>query len=98
MLPVVWLSDAIEDAENIVTYVAERNPSVAEKIRDALVACTEYAADHPYMYRRSPRILGTREITIHPYKVLYRVSGDRLEVVAVIHVRQEFPKNNHALR
>jgi len=92
MLPVIWLSDAIEDAEKIVAYVAERNPTAAENIRDALVSSTEQAASYPYMYRRSPRILGAREITIHPYKVLYRVSSNRLEVVAVMHVRQQFPR------
>jgi|GEM_PF-4172629 len=58
MLPVIWLSDAIESAENIVDYVSQRNRKAAQKIRNALVTSTEYAANHPYMYRRSQRILG----------------------------------------
>jgi len=92
MLPVVWLPDAIEAAEKIVDYIGERNPAAAQKIRDAFVASTEFAAHHPYMYRRSQRILGAREISVHPYRVLYRVTATRLEVVVVVHVRQDFPR------
>jgi len=96
MLPVVWLTQARSDVRRIVAYIAEQNPKAAQKIRNALVTSTEYAASHPYMYRRSQRILGTREISIHPYpyRVLYRVTEKQLEVVAVVHVRQQFPHDD----
>jgi len=40
----------------------------------------------------SQRILGLREIVVHPnYIVLYRVAATCIEVVNVVHARREFP-------
>jgi plasmid stabilization system protein ParE len=45
---------------------------------------------HPYLYRFG-RVPGTREIVVHPiYLVVYRVT-DRIEIVTVLHARQEYP-------
>ena len=44
-----------------------------------------------YMYR-SGRVPGTREIIAHPnYIVVYQVMAERIEVVSVLHARQEYP-------
>ena len=49
------------------------------------------AAEHPYLYRTG-RVPGTREIVAHPnYIVVYRVTAERIEVVRVLHARQEYP-------
>ncbi|WP_144018028.1 type II toxin-antitoxin system RelE/ParE family toxin, partial [Pseudomonas amygdali] len=48
-------------------------------------------AEHPYLYR-SGRAPGTRELVAHPnYVLVYRVTLKRIEVVNVIHARQEYP-------
>lgn len=50
------------------------------------------AAGHPYLYRRSERVPGLREVVAHPnYIILYRVAADHIEVVNVVHARREFP-------
>lgn len=44
------------------------------------------------MYRHSERIPGCREIVAHPnYIVVYRVELDHIEVLRVMHARQEYP-------
>jgi len=91
MLPVVWLPEARKDVVRIVSYIAEYNVEAAQRIREALDASTIYATHFPYMYRVSRRMPGVREISVHPYRVLYRVTSSRIEVVAVVHVRQGFP-------
>jgi toxin ParE1/3/4 len=48
-------------------------------------------AEHPYLYR-SGRVSGTREIIAHPnYIVVYQITAERIEVVSVLHDRQEYP-------
>ena len=41
---------------------------------------------------RPGRIGGTREIVAHPnYIIVYRVQTDRIDIVSVLHARQEYP-------
>uniref|UniRef100_UPI000AFA859F type II toxin-antitoxin system RelE/ParE family toxin n=1 Tax=Pseudomonas avellanae TaxID=46257 RepID=UPI000AFA859F len=45
---------------------------------------------HPHVHL-SP-LTGTRELVAHPnYVLVYRVTLERIEVVNVIHARQEYP-------
>jgi len=92
MLPVVWLPDAKKDLADIIAYIARHNPSAAQHMRHLIEESTVFAAEFPQMYRASQRIPGTREIIAHPnYRVLYRATEIRLEVVSVVHVRRHFP-------
>ncbi|MED7666620.1 type II toxin-antitoxin system RelE/ParE family toxin [Pseudomonas moraviensis subsp. stanleyae] len=44
----------------------------------------------PHLYRKG-RSPGTREIVVHPnYVVIYEVT-DRIEILSVLHTRQEYP-------
>ena len=44
------------------------------------------------MYRQSEHVPGCREIVAHPnYIVVYRVGLDCIEVLRVMHARQEYP-------
>ena len=45
----------------------------------------------PYLYR-SGRVPGTCELVAHPnYVLVYRVAAECIEVVSVLHSRQEYP-------
>jgi len=97
VLPVVWLASAEEDLEQIITYIAEVNPSAARKLKarfeDALLPLSE----HPYLHRPSERVQGLREVVAHPnYILVYRVAATSIEVVSVLHARQEYPKTTKA--
>ncbi|AZF53716.1 Death on curing protein, Doc toxin [Pseudomonas sp. R4-34-07] len=38
------------------------------------------------------RVPGTREVVVHPnYVLVYRVTAERIEIVNVLHARQEYP-------
>ncbi|MNR48598.1 Toxin RelE2 [compost metagenome] len=91
MLPVIWRAAARSDLAEIVTYIAEHNPPAARRIREMLEAAILPAAEHPYLYRLG-RVPGTREVVVHPnYILVYRVAVDCIEVVGVLHARQQYP-------
>ena len=88
---IVWRASARDDLLQIVTYIAERDLAAAERIKDAAEACAERLADHPFLYRPG-RIEGTREAVIHPnYLLIYRVGTDTVEIVSMVHARQQYP-------
>jgi plasmid stabilization system protein ParE len=91
MLPVVWLESAIVDLTEIITFIAGENPVAARRLKDRLEAVTVPLAEHPYLYPGG-RVSGTRELVAHPnYVLVYRVAPAQIEIVSVLHARQEYP-------
>jgi toxin ParE1/3/4 len=56
----------------------------------AILHTTNRIAKHPYLYRPG-RVAGTREAVIHPnYLLVYRVT-ETIEILAILHARQQYP-------
>jgi len=87
----VWRAKARRDAENIVRFIADRDPAAAERIGQLINSAVALILTHPHMYRAG-RLLDTREAVIHPnYIIVYRVTGDSVVILAVLHARQNYP-------
>lgn len=93
MLSVVWRKQAKLELLEIIRYIAKESPQSARGLKERLESSVLPLSDHPYLYRHG-RIPGTREIVAHPnYIVIYRITADRIEVVNVLHARQEYPSS-----
>jgi toxin ParE1/3/4 len=91
VLPTVWLETAITDVEQIVSYIAARNPAAAGRIRDLIVDTARTLGDHPHAYRAG-RVSGTREVIVHPnYVLIYRVGLDAVTITNVFHSARQYP-------
>lgn len=91
MLPVQWLITARNDLATIIEYIAERNDIAALALQEDIERATSQLPQHPYLYRPG-RVAGTREIVVHPnYLVVYRIQPAVIEIVAVLHSRQQYP-------
>lgn len=91
MLTLVWRPSAREDLRGIISYIAERNEAAATSLAQAIESCAERLPDHPFLYRKG-RLPGTREAVVHPnFIVVYRVTVDAVEILNVVHARQQFP-------
>jgi addiction module RelE/StbE family toxin len=94
MLPVEWRAQASADLFDVLSYIADRNESAATSLAEAIEQATSQLPQHPYLYRLG-RVEGTREIVVHPnYLVVYRVGSITIEIVAVVHARQQFPRRD----
>jgi toxin ParE1/3/4 len=90
-LALVWRASALDDLADIIGFISEQNLAAAERLQSAIEACAERLPAHPFMYRIG-RIDGTREAVVHPnYILIYRVGSEMVEVVNVIHARQQYP-------
>lgn len=91
MTRLVWRARALEDLETIIIYIAERNLPAAERLQAAIEACAAALPAHPFAFRPG-RVAGTREAIVHPnYILIYRVSPEVVEIVNVVHARQQYP-------
>jgi len=91
MLLVQWLREAEDDLVEIVSFITEHDDAAAQRLKDAIESTASRIPEHPYLYR--PGVVpGTREIVVHPnYIVVYRITSACVEIVNVLHARQEYP-------
>ena len=88
---VVWRSKARDDLRAIVDYISDFDEAAAFRLRDRMFDLTERIGQFPYMFRTGRRP-NTREAVAHPnYILVYRVSTEAVEILAVIHARQPYP-------
>lgn len=92
-MEVVWLRRAEQHLTEIITYIANDNPSAALSVRQRIEEAARALGVHPEIGRQG-RIDGTRELVIHglPYIIPYRVRQERVEILAVIHAARRWPK------
>ena len=91
MLPIKWKLEALEDLAEIINYIELRNPTAAASLHRTIVRITENLSSAPYLFvtGRDP---GTRECVVHPnYLVVYQVGADSIDVLRVLHARQQYP-------
>ncbi|KPY57583.1 hypothetical protein ALQ08_200255 [Pseudomonas syringae pv. delphinii] len=90
-MQIIWRQRARMSLAKIIRYISNEDPQAAQAILERLQSAILPVADHPYLYRPG-RVPGTRELVAHPnYVLVYRVAIERIEVVNVIHARQEYP-------
>ena len=92
-MTVVWSPRAIGHLAALRNYIARENPGAAARTATTLLAVVDRLAELPNLGRPG-RVSGTRELVVPGarYVIPYRVRGERLEIIAVFHGRQRWPK------
>jgi toxin ParE1/3/4 len=91
VLSVNWKLDAQDDLAVILDYIDHYSPRAAENLKRDILKTVDALVLHPFLYRAG-RVDGTREAVIHPnYIVIYQVGETLIEVLRVMHSRQEYP-------
>jgi addiction module RelE/StbE family toxin len=90
---VVWARSARRDLEAIVAYLADRSPQAALSTLDRLEARAKSLTTLADRGRIVPElgrlhIRQYRELVVPPYRVVYRVHGSRVLVLAVLDARR----------
>lgn len=87
-----WLRKALKSLEQAYDYIAETDEDAAIALVLKMQAATQQLADFPMM-GRAGRVEGTRELVIthSPYLVIYRVKGNAVEILRVLHASMRYP-------
>jgi plasmid stabilization system protein ParE len=85
---------ALRDLEALGDYIALDNPSAAERTVARIMGRADELAAQPHAGRPG-RVAGTRELVIAdtPFIVPYRVQGDEVEILAVMHGARRWPES-----
>ena len=90
-----WRPLAIADRAAIMDHIARDNRAAAIELDEEFEAKAELARKTPRLYKPG-RMKGTREIVVRPnYVLVYRVAGDLVEVLRVLHAAQQWPPQRH---
>ncbi len=89
---IAWLPGAGQDLIGIREYLGYNKPQAAEDVAQRILTTIDYLRDHPEI-GRTGRIHGTRELVIPslPYIVPYRVRGEVIEILGVLHTSRQRP-------
>lgn len=92
-MQIVWTHRALNDFAALRAYVALDNAPAAEGQVRQIIAAVVGLARFPGSGRPGRRV-GTRELVVGrtPYIVPYRVQGETIEILRVLHGRQRWPE------
>ncbi|MBT7956613.1 MAG: type II toxin-antitoxin system RelE/ParE family toxin [Rhodospirillaceae bacterium] len=91
-MKIEWARQAVDDLGNIRAYIAESDPGSAQTIANKILSSVTMLNETPHRGRPG-RVPGTRELILPgtPYIIIYRVSSDTLQIIAVLHSSLNWP-------
>lgn len=93
---IVWSPTARLDLRDIVSFIAEDDPGIAERFGQKIIDYAERASRFPKAGRTVPEFRDDklREFIFHSYRVIYRVNEENkiIEIARVWHAARGIPK------
>jgi len=86
-MKVHWTDTAQRHLDSIHAYIAQDSPEYALRMVDRLTRRSQLIASFPLAGRRVPEhgMDELREVIEGPYRIIYCIKPDRIDVIAVIH-------------
>jgi len=84
---------ALSDLDELMGYIAKDNPEAATKVAEKIWETARMLSNHPAMGKPG-RVPGTREMvaTGTAYIVPYRVVGNEVQILRVLHGARKWPE------
>lgn len=86
-----WTQTAVQDLDDIGSYIAGDSPRSAEAVVRRLVEAAAFLSYHAEIGRLG-RVAGTRELVVAgtPYIIVYRVQA-AIEILTILHTARKWP-------
>src|SRR3990172_9776904 len=94
-MKVHWTDRAKDRLHRLHDHIARDAPLVAPKVVSRLIARSRQIATAPYAGRQVPEYQreDLREVLERPYRIIYRILSDRIDIITVMHYRQLLPSD-----
>jgi toxin ParE1/3/4 len=88
-----WTDGAVEDLQAARDYLDSENPRAAWDAIDRIMSAVERLEQFPQMGRPG-RVARSRELVVTgtPFLVAYRMKGESVQILAVLHAKRKWPK------
>ena len=88
-----WTATAIDHLRHIHTYIGQSSPEYALRVIDRLTRRSQQIAQFPESGRIVPEadLPQIREVMEGPYRIMYHITPDQVDIIAVIHGSQQTP-------
>lgn len=86
-MKVYWTNNAIDHLVSIYEYISLNSPTYGKRMVDRITRRSQQITDHPLSGRKVPEYDADdiRELIEKPYRIIYRIKEDQIDVVAIIH-------------
>ena len=93
-MKVHWTEAALADLRAAEAYVARHSLQYARSLVERIFDRSAVLADHSCFGPAVPEYEDDtlRELFEHPYRIIYRVLEDQIDVVAVVHAARRMPR------
>jgi plasmid stabilization system protein ParE len=90
---VVWTSNAKRELRAVYDYIAQNSARYAQGLVDRITRKSKQLATMPYLGATVPEYEEEtiRELIEQSYRIIYRVRGDRVEILSVVHGARPLP-------
>jgi len=92
---VYWTPSARQRLREIESYIAQDSPAAARVMVERLLRRSLVLQEPPLLGRQLSQCAQAhvRELLERPYRLIYRLGDDRIEVLTVLHYRQLLPSD-----
>ena len=88
-----WTNNAVDHLINIYEHISLNSPTYAKRMVDRITRRTVQIGDQPFSGRKVPEYQAedVRELIEKPYRIIYRIKRNQIDVLAVIHGARLMP-------
>jgi len=92
-MKVHWTDNAVDHLDGIYAYISHTSELYARRVIDRLTRRSEQIGAFPGSGRSVPELEmpQIREVIEGPYRIIYFIRSDQVDVLAVIHCAQQSP-------
>ena len=92
-----WTETAELQLDAIYRYIAHNSETYALHTVDRITRKSQQIGSHPLSGRKVPEygVEQIREVFSGPYRVIYHIKSDQVDVIAVIHGAMNIVNNEH---
>jgi plasmid stabilization system protein ParE len=91
---IIWTDDGIKSFEDVVQYISNDSEYYASEFAKRILSSIEKLPEFPYIGRIVPEYNNPdlREIIYQNYRIVYKISGNAVYLLLVIHGGRQLPK------
>lgn len=92
-MKVYWTDHAKRELRGIHDYIAQNSSRYAQGVVDRITRKSKLLKKFPLLGAEVPEYedASIRELLEYPYRIIYRVREDRIDVVSVVHGARQLP-------